>query len=52
MAFVAQGSASNGTTSLAAVACTISSGAGFVVNLTNSAGGDATFRWSYTRLSS
>ena len=52
MAFVAQGSASNGTTSLAATSCTISSGAGFVVNITNNAGGDATFRWSYTRYSS
>jgi hypothetical protein len=51
-AFVAQGSSSNATTSLAASACTISSGSGFVVNITNSAGGDATFRWSYTRLSS
>jgi hypothetical protein len=51
-AFVAQGSSSNATTSLAASSCTISSGSGFVVNITNNAGGDATFRWSYTRLSS
>lgn len=51
-AIVAQGSSSNGTSAIAGVSCTLSSGSGFGVNLTNNAGGDAVFRYSFTRLSS
>jgi hypothetical protein len=51
-AIVMQGSGSNGTSALFGVSCTLSSGSNFDVNLTNNAGGAATFRYSYTRLSS
>ena len=52
-AIVAQGSSTNGLTSLAAVGgATLVSGAGFGVDLTNTAGGALTVRWSYTKLSS
>jgi len=52
-AIVAQGSSTNGLTSLAAVGgATLVSGSGFGVDLTNTAGGALTVRWSYTKLSS
>ena len=51
-AIVMQGSSTNGTSALFGVSCTLSSGSNFDVNLTNNAGGAATFRYSYTRLSS
>jgi hypothetical protein len=49
---VTQGSSSNSTSVISGVACTLASGSNFDVTLTNLAGGDAVFRYSYTRLSS
>jgi hypothetical protein len=51
-AIVMQGSSSNGTSQLFGLSCALTSGANFDVNLTNTAGGAAVFRYSYTRLSS
>tara|TARA_R110000868_G_scaffold299726_1_gene560005 strand:- start:100 stop:1071 length:972 start_codon:yes stop_codon:yes gene_type:complete len=51
-AIVMQGSSTNGTSALFSVACTLSSGTGFNVSLTNNAGGDAAFTWSYVKLAS
>lgn len=51
-AIVTQGSSTNATSALAGVACTLSSGTGFNVSLTNGAGGDAVFTWSYVKLAS
>ena len=52
-AIVMQGSSSNGLSSLFAVGgATLVQGTGSNVDITNTAGGAATFRWSYTKLSS
>lgn len=52
-AIVMQGSSSNGLSSLFAVGgATLVQGTGFNVDLTNTAGGAAAFRWSYIKLSS
>jgi hypothetical protein len=52
-AIVMQGTSSNGLSSLFAVGgATLVQGTGFNVDLTNTAGGSATFRWAYIKLSS
>lgn len=52
-AIVAQGSSTNGVTSFVAVGgATLVAGAGFGVDLTNTAGGALVVTWSYTKLSS